>query len=78
MGRAGHLHVIRQMEAAFERAGRDATMQIGLIRIFISFARRDDQRFFTDFNAQVAFGKAGDGDADTIRIIVQFFDIVRG
>ena len=78
MGRADHLNVVRQMEAALKGAGGDAAVQVGLGLILISLAGRNDQRLLTDFDAQVAVGETGDGDGDAVGIVIELFDIMLG
>ena len=69
--------MVRQLEAFFERACRDATVEVvNLFRFSLGhFLASDDQLTVTGLDSQVGFGEPGDSDRDTVRIIANLFEV---
>ena len=76
MARPGHADVVGEVEAALERAGGDAAVEIDAAFVLAGFLRGDDQRVFADFDGEVFVGEAGDGDRDALRVIGGLLDVV--
>src|SRR3954463_6163018 len=76
--RAGHLDVIGKLEAAFERAGRDALIEhltLVLFALFL-FLAPNGERVFLGFDPQVVLGKARDRNRDAVGVLAGTLDVI--
>src|SRR2546423_14143486 len=68
--RAGNLDVVGKLEAALERAGRDALIEhLALVLALFLFLAADRERVFLRLDRQFVLGKARDRNRNAIRII---------
>ena len=58
----GYAHIISQCKAAVKGAGGNATVQIAVLSVACSFARRDVQGIFLYLNGKVFLCKSSHGD----------------
>src|SRR5947209_14814830 len=76
--RAGHLDVIGKLEAALERAGRDALIEhltLRLAGLFLLLAA-DRERVFLGLDRQFVLGKARDRDANAVGVLAGTLDVI--
>src|SRR5262245_12177688 len=76
--RAGDLDVVGKLEAALERAGRDALIEhltLLLVTLFLLLAA-DRERVFLRFDGQVVLGEARNRNRDAIGVLAGPLDVV--
>lgn len=75
-----HLHILRQLETALERASGDALVEIGFAVCLglCGVVALHGQHAFAHFDGQVAFAETGDRQRDPVVVLVGPLDVIGG
>src|SRR5690606_24400039 len=71
-----HFDVVGKLEAALERAGRDAPMQEHTLLIVGLLVAGYDQGLLFDLDLEFIFGEAGDRHGDAVLVVAETLDVV--
>src|SRR5947209_2856512 len=75
--RAGNLDIVGKLEAALERAGRDALIEhLALVLGLLLFLTFHGERVFLGLDRQFVLGKARDRNRDTVGVFAGTFDVI--
>src|SRR3954454_14889062 len=77
--RAGYLDVIGKLEAAFERAGRDALIEHLTLVLFalLLLLAPDGEGVFLGLDGQLVLAKARERNGDAVAVIAGTLDVIR-
>src|SRR3954447_16152431 len=75
---AGHLDIIGKLEAAFERAGRDALIEHLALVLFalLLLLAANGERIFLGLDRQVVLAKARDRNGDAVGVLAGTLDVI--